>query len=296
MSSKHFRKSLTGVFAASALAIGLGFVAQSASAAVTTGLIGGSKHDLSPSGAGFNKTTNASAEICVFCHTPHGGNQAIAPLWNRAAATAATVYTSTSLNFPTPLAANAGSRSTMCLSCHDGATAMDTVVNGPGSGANLTATRITGYTWVTANGIIASGAPAGNMANLGDLSNDHPIGTPYCGGPPANVVAWVAGSNPVNATNCRDQDFNPFYSSGTSPLTSSFWVDVAGGVAGTNEKTDMKLYASAIAAFNGMPSVECASCHEPHSADATALSTSFLRTAVGTGNVGSKICLACHKK
>ena len=293
MSNKNLTKTLTRVVAASALAVGLGFATQSAFAAIVTGLISGSKHDLSPAGAGFNRATNVGAEICVFCHTPHGGTQTTAPLWNKNLGTATTFYTSATLTSPTPSAANAGARSTMCLACHDGTTAMDTVINGPGSGANLTALRMTGYTWLT-NAFIATGAPATNMANLGNLNNDHPIGVGYCGGAPGVVAAWLVGSNPVNVTNCRNPDFNPFFSTGTAPATSNYWVDVTGGLAGVNEKIDMKLYASAL--FNGVPSVECSSCHDVHNADGTPNATSFLRTVPGTGNASSKICLACHKK
>jgi len=37
-------------------------------------------------GGGDTRTVKATdeAEICVFCHTPHGANQSEGPLWNRA--------------------------------------------------------------------------------------------------------------------------------------------------------------------------------------------------------------------
>ncbi len=288
MSNKNLTKRLTGVFAASALVIGLGLAAQSASAAVVDGVISGSKHDLTTLGASGNKATGpagAAAEICVFCHTPHGGNQTVAPLWNRIAPASAgfTPYTSTTMNYAN-VNTNMGTRSTMCLSCHDGATAMDTVINGPGSGPTLTGGRMTGYTWAPqANGQMLAGV----FALLGtDLSNDHPVGIPYCGGATAAYVP-VNGSNSIAASLCRDVDFNPYF----KDASNAFWVDTVGtGSLTVKDKTDMALYASGIAGFNGVPSVECSSCHEPHSASTT--TTSFLRTA----NTGSRICLACHKK
>lgn len=288
MSSKQFKNSLAGVFAVSALTLGLGLTAQSAFAAVVDGVISGSKHDLTTAGAGGNKATGpggAAAEICVFCHTPHGGNQTVAPLWNRIApaSTNFTAYTSTTMNYAN-VNTNMGTRSTMCLSCHDGATAMDTVINGPGSGPSLTGGRMTGYTWAPqADGKMLVGV----FALLGtDLSNDHPIGIPYCGGATAAYTP-VNGVNTVGASLCSDVDFNSYY----KDASGAFWVDTPGvGSATVKEKTDMALYASGVAGFNGVPSVECSSCHEPHSASTT--TTSFLRTA----NTGSRICLACHKK
>jgi predicted CXXCH cytochrome family protein len=87
-----------------------------------------SKHDL---GAGAGK------EPCAFCHTPHGGDPSIAPLWNRTAPNPAsfTMYASdTMANLP----GQPSNASLACLSCHDGVNAETTnhkVLNVPGSGA-----------------------------------------------------------------------------------------------------------------------------------------------------------------
>ncbi len=91
-------------------------------------------------------------QVCLPCHTPHNallsGEQNI--LWNHAV-TAETfvMYSSTAGQPEAP--------SKLCLSCHDGVTAID---NYGGSGG-------TGLT-------ISGGAALGT-----DLSNDHPIGIEY---------------------------------------------------------------------------------------------------------------------
>jgi len=137
-----------------------------------------SKHDLSSAvtgtgSAAYKGGSATTAETCVFCHTPHGGSKANGPLWNRGSvdltsyvAYGATVYGNT---IDTTLL-NGGSLS--CLSCHDGQTAMGTVVNatGPGNGGgNLNVIAMTAVNNI--NGVYSF---------IGtDLSNDHPVGVMY---------------------------------------------------------------------------------------------------------------------
>lgn len=81
-------------------------------------------------------------QICVYCHTPHGANSTVAaPLWNRTVTqrtyilynqdktTGANIYhdpTALDLKYNQP-----GPNSLTCLSCHDGATAIDSIINMP---------------------------------------------------------------------------------------------------------------------------------------------------------------------
>jgi hypothetical protein len=84
------------------------------------------------------------AEICVFCHTPHGGQQQLtgqtggapAPLWNRALPDGTTFITYSSPNFDAKgtTAGTPKGVSLACLSCHDGTVAFDSLINAPGSG------------------------------------------------------------------------------------------------------------------------------------------------------------------
>lgn len=262
--------------------------------------IANTKHNLSTS-AGNPTGVRASAgtdEVCVFCHTPHAAApnaSAGAPLWNKNLPPAS--YTSySSLNSSTIDAAftTVGSISLACLSCHDGTQAMDNVINAPGPGGFSAAgagPSGLGFTW--SSGTIAGRVDAeGRMTNapttasmLGtDLSNDHPIGITYCGGGP-NL------SSP--AAPCRDKDFVP-PSRATINGNLVWWVDTAGGIANTREKSDMTLYSRD---FNGTtaPSVECGSCHDPHAESGTGTppaGATFLRIT----NSGSAVCLACHVK
>ena len=231
-------------------------------------------HNLGTSaGTGKINTFSGTAEICVFCHTPHGGDvTASVPLWNKDL-TAAPVYTTydslgtSSLDGDT---APVGSVSIACLSCHDGTQAMDSVLNAPNTG-------MTG-TWTGTGVDPATGFMTAPNAMLGaDLTNDHPIGIQYGGG------GLIVGGGTMN-----DPDFVPAIEQVING-TSVWWVDTAVGTALTREKTDMQLYTRTEATVAGgpQPFVECASCHDPHSENAT-----FLRVP----NAGSAVCLACHIK
>jgi predicted CXXCH cytochrome family protein len=225
-----------------------------------------------------------TGEICIFCHTPHGGaTTAAVPLWNRTLNDPnnySTYEDSTTLD---AVVASVGSVSIACLSCHDGTQAMDSVINEPGSGVNNAV--FSGGTWSGSDIVGANDGrlAAGIIQNLGeDLTNDHPIGIQYGGG----------GLHSTNTTGTTtDPDFN-LASYTTIATRDVWWVDAAGGVDGTREVTDVALYTRPQTDFAGgggnEPSVECGSCHDPHG---TANPT-FLRVTT----TGSGICLTCHNK
>lgn len=285
---KHEERRSTGgsakatmLVAASAFAIALVMLAQPAAAQIAN-----TKHNLTATNsiAGANKTD--SADICVFCHTPHGANTGVtAPLWNRPAGTATyTTYQDVGGGTLDGTVLAVGSVSLACLSCHDGTQAMDTVLNAPGSGGyNAAGARMAGITWSGTRVDTATGRLLGTVvSNLGtDLSNDHPIGIPYGGGPGA-----TAGST-------KDPDFRAI-SSGTIGGATRYWVDTPGfGTAGQRDKTDMVLYARTDGgALTNTGYVECATCHDPHVDTAPTGQGMFLRIA----NAASAVCLACHIK
>lgn len=248
-----------------------GLWAGQAAAAIT-----GSKHDLTFNGNTYY-TSTASAEICAFCHTPHGG-QSAAPLWNRVlpAAGGFSVYTSDTLDGTIALT---GANSLACLSCHDGVGSLDVVVNAPGSGGYNTGGTTLGYTWNGGNTTIGAG-----VTQIGtSLTDDHPVALPYCGG--------------GGASGCVDTDFKAVMKDGVAVPIANFgngagafaagtkwWVETGGN--STRSKTDLVLYLDG----SNVPNVQCASCHEPHNGGAAG--TPFLRFT----NAQSQLCLSCHAK
>lgn len=284
-----FMHRATGQLSLAALASALFFAAVPASAGIAN-----TKHNLSPSSTGTNKVTAGTDELCVFCHTPHAANtNPNVPLWNKALpATTYTTYATVNSGSIDGTILSVGSISLACLSCHDGTQAMDNVINAPGSGGyDVTGGGANGlgYTWtgarVDANGKLINDLTS--LAMLGnDLSNDHPIGIHYCGGGPNSTTPGAA---------CVDKDF---YAAQTAVINTNrvWWVDSAGGTAGTRDKSDMILYTRDFGGSVGQaPSVECGSCHDPHVEQGTGTPASgqtFLRIA----NTGSAVCLTCHNK
>jgi len=102
-------------------------------------------------------------EVCVYCHTPHGG-QTSAPLWNRNFSTA--TYTMYDANHSSTIDMTVDPQPTgvsqACLSCHDGTVGLDVIVNVPNN--------------YTGGAPIGTRMPPGGFTNLGtDLRNDHPV-------------------------------------------------------------------------------------------------------------------------
>jgi predicted CXXCH cytochrome family protein len=131
--------------------------------------ISGTKHDLD------SVATGITTELCAYCHTPHAGAAAttMSPLWNRNAttdpSTGFTFYGDTAAG--TLAATTLRAKSAACMSCHDGATGINNIINVPGAGLG------------TSNNLLLLGAAplnTNNAANLTtNLNNDHPVSIPY---------------------------------------------------------------------------------------------------------------------
>lgn len=191
------KKKLSIVLATLALSVSSVYAtdATPGGAWVVDGTIAGTPHDLSGTVAGDN------GEVCVYCHTPHAANTAFdgAPLWNKADiadTTSFTMYGASAANTAgstiagTATAQIPASPSLACLSCHDGVSAIDSIVNAPGSGSGSLSV---GTTNITAN---VTDVDNGNIGQ--DLTNDHPVSIVYTEGtaslrPTATVLNTITG-------------------------------------------------------------------------------------------------------
>lgn len=187
------------------LAVIMLFAATSAFAATS---IVNSKHNLTrTSQAIYN--TEATGQICVYCHTPHGANTGFpgAPLWNKATPSGSyTLYGTTVANH-TPIAGGPTGSSLACLSCHDGVQAINSIVNQAGAGGYTAAgTNIAWTAPSTTAGTAVTMLSAGNAAaNLGqDLSNDHPISIQYQAGSASLKAKNTALTSWIGATMIQD--------------------------------------------------------------------------------------------
>ena len=292
--------------------------------------IANTKHNLGSSnnpsaiqgGAPSNHVSD-TGEICIFCHTPHGGdNSAPVPLWNKQLVNPDNFATYDQLGTSTLDAAitKIGSVSLACLTCHDGTQAIDNILNAPGSGgylANGGDVNGLGWTWTSpdstldADGRFQNSVDGGgtNIWAIGtDLTNDHPVSVQYGGG--GYSKSFTTGGKFGTTTGpTRDADFNPALQIGSSVrwyVDNTFMGGVtgSGSTIGSFDKWDFKLYTrlgegipANGAAFAGEeePFVECGSCHDPHME-----TTTFLRIDAtangGASNNGSAVCLTCHDK
>lgn len=161
----------------------------------------GSHHDLSSTGHGatYGQTLD---QVCIFCHAPHNADLAAAPLWNREdSGETFTMYNQVNTGSPTldmTVSATPDPYSAACLSCHDGVTALDALLNTP-------------YGYAT-NGATLSW---GSLDT--DLTNDHPISIAYNVGLDAEFETIVdvelggldlfpgaSGTDQVECATCHD--------------------------------------------------------------------------------------------
>ncbi|MEN8146980.1 MAG: cytochrome c3 family protein [Campylobacterota bacterium] len=138
------------------------------SATASMAAIGTTPHNLAGTAAGDN------GELCVYCHTPHQANVLFtgAPIWNKAEPlTTFTMYGGGTTLAGTVVDAAPGASSLACLSCHDGVSAVDSILNAPGSGMNT-----------IAGGSLIGDINTSNASTIGaDLTNDHPVSIQYLG-------------------------------------------------------------------------------------------------------------------
>lgn len=133
-----------------------------------------SKHDLSMGGGITNKSSNES-QVCIFCHTPHQKTISATPLWNKNLSAQATygTYTSTSLQATVAEIGGGTSVSNLCMSCHDGTVAVNSLDNKSSIG---TPTMGGVATELDATGKLAATRETYMGTNL---TNDHPINFTY---------------------------------------------------------------------------------------------------------------------
>lgn len=245
--------------------------------------------DYSPFVDRMSGARNDYGEVCVYCHTPHGASTVMgnAPLWNRTKRDVSfTPYNMTTMLNQT--VTEPGSSSLMCLSCHDGITSVDSIINMPGSGrydVNQETVNSIDFlnTWSDTRGHFQLSRCADvchNDDNIhvsdhsfeafiigSDLSDDHPVGIEY----PTQFGDGVDFKVPTLSTD----KYSFFDSDGDSRL----------------DKNEVRMYNT-----GGVYEVECGSCHDPHGVESNGVGSEFIPSFLRVNNQQSGLCLTCHTK
>jgi hypothetical protein len=285
----------------------VGFIAVGTASAIDTYVvgdgangIGNSRHNLG--GLGEHITTAATTEICVFCHTPHHTNTAnnLKPMWNRGTSAPAsfTAY-GTTLGGTAIANTDIGSTSLACLSCHDGVTTFDNLVNAPGKSGVVNGGSDRGWTfWDAAVPGAVSDFMTSSRLNIGlNLSNDHPVSVTYNGGTVAGLRPTDTVISGIDLTADLATSVTAF---DNGNMLKNLWA-VKGYVSDTATIADLLRNSK----------VECSSCHDPHfnnkswnEIDATYEADTSLQEPENNGlflrrvggNSGSGLCRTCHNK
>ena len=245
-----------------------------------------SVHNLSVSGTGDVKAVSES-EVCIFCHTPHNSLPA-SPLWNKDdPGYTYTLYHSSTVQ---AVPGQPDGSSILCLSCHDGTTALGNVLS-----------RTTDISFTGGITVI----PPGNTNMSTDLADDHPISFDYTSGlaaadgqlkDPASIVPPVSLENGrMQCISCHDPHRN---------LSTDFLVI-------TTQSSELcfschdrnywsfSVHSTSNATWNGngidpwprtdYPNVAenaCESCHNPHNSGSGQRLMNYLAE--------EQNCLGCH--
>jgi len=243
-----------------------------------------SRHNL----GGFGRVlkTDDTTQVCVFCHTPHHSNTSANPLWNRSTANSVSY-----IGYGTTIAgtvvnkADLGGATLACLSCHDGVTTFDSLVNAPGKGGVVPGGDTTkqwrfdmpGFdtNFIGADHFGTSAAPNGlcaachNSASKPlfatgdvvkslsldfDLTNDHPVSIPYS----ASTKASLRPMNTTIANINLSAGLNVGGGGGTSAIITNNLSQNRWAISGFISSS------ATIGSLLRNSKVECSSCHDPH--------------------------------
>lgn len=163
------RNKMKRIFISSGLLVILLFIGISLAGVEQT------KHNFTSATYSPNSFFFGTTQVCVFCHTAHNGDMGSGPLWNHEVNQSQSylMYESNTLDMNQSTSPHKGSL--VCLSCHDGTIAINSLNNVPGTeGAG---------TYGSPGGSALDGAGKLTSSSSAfvdtDLRDDHPVGITY---------------------------------------------------------------------------------------------------------------------
>ncbi len=265
------------------------------------------KHNLA---ANVDIRSSGTTEVCVFCHTPHGGRTDVAgggaPLWNRAIPPNTGFSNYDSPNFDDDRGGEvAGPKgvSLACLSCHDGTIALDALINAPGSGGFNSANKGTVTRPGSSLDSISFAGPGIDTTDetlAGDETSTRPsttAGGGFLGGrndfvypagaplgssmaPFPNLTTDLTNDHPISVRMpSADPQFKDALDNSPAADRNIRAVARLGKVVPTDKRDRVRLYNTGGTAGTTVDWVECASCHNPHTPRTTFLRLPSLASA-----------------
>lgn len=164
-------KTLLSLCAVAAFTMGASLAYAGATAG--SGIVN-SKHDMRSYAASHGGSADTLQRVCAYCHTPHHAVEDAAadymPLWSRTVTTGTFAgYVSSTFSQSANITDVVAGPSRLCMSCHDGAVAIDAYYGAAGTALMVGADNF--------------GGAAENHIGVGSdpktLTNDHPIGFDY---------------------------------------------------------------------------------------------------------------------
>ena len=235
-------------------------------------------------------------EVCIFCHTPHGGQSNVggvagaAPIWNRRLSDPMAFIPYSSPNFDGQDMLGVPGRpkgvSLACLSCHDGAVAFDALINSSGSGGYFPSNRVLkgagGSIGMTFSGPAVAASSSFRAGRRDDTAGGFIFFDALGGGPNASLGAEpfpnlgldLRDDHPVSIEIPRtDPQFREILTNittkgGRIPGSGGvMWIDrnPNGAFLPLDKRDRIRAYASDPVRPDA-PYIECASCHNPHDA------------------------------
>ena len=293
-----------------------------------------SRHNLSAFGPFFRNTGEftvsnppfsimfgpMTTQICVFCHTPHHARTDTAPLWNKDNLATYVAYGPTLAGTSTDVSGS----SLACLSCHDGITTFDNIINRPGKGSGYPAPGTTTNDMLMGWTMWDTGAkPAESRADHFGSSNK--CGTCHSQSESDRLNIGLGGDfQIVEDTNGPSKTYQPL--SGTGDLQNDHPIGISyktdgraslrpigtniaslsmsnaktiqgSGMVGNPQIGRSDNYWSVFGYINAGATigdllrsgdkVECASCHDPHYKNQTNNDPSLIQSYSRTGGIGA---------
>jgi hypothetical protein len=284
------------------------------------GGLAASRHNISSSGSHFTTGSTAAiadltgaagvgttTEMCVFCHTPHHTATDAAPLWNRTGAvTSFTTYGNGAGDLDWDAKTYVGKTtvgdpkwgSLACLTCHDGVTTLDALINRPGKGT----APVADWNFWEGTDDVSDFLTSGRLNIGSDLTNDHPISLRFRAGSVASLRTSSTVLSSVNMCNQQESDG----SCAEELVNGNLWA-IAGFINDTATIDDL------MRGSTGGATLECSSCHDPHYKNLTNPEAYYVSTRNGSndhtdlendglflrrvgGNSDSGVCRTCHAK